>query len=674
MFAFWSKDSRGCEKAVDATLPMPLFAKPVQAYLDSSATAKAFRNPTKLKRKISSVDVSPLTFAAKRTKIESRDITPPADDVGACAEKQEPVLDCGVPGVSEGLTDQSSPDTKQVEGVIQFQLSLEILNKHNELRLIDQELAKCQIALEQLRRCHLIPYPVNCPTPEQMLDISSGKGPAMRKRPGETVPEWAAPYGVVDGPYARHYAKWLIPDPKFDGVLPAWQGLCAQPSAPLSAMEGRTTRNSVGDNVAPSNSRASRGPSAPKLHSLNTGYAQPKQKAPCVVKRSDGKTVKLVCVDCHRENFSSTQGFINHCRIAHKRDYKSHEEAAVHCGHPIEVDEVAGSGITGGAATAVASSGASLGSVIEDRGVTGPGPAALVPASSLVHNFARTDMSEQEAFAALETRLGAALKSYTERKLPLPVPLTQGSGVKPAAPAAANSFVGAPQAPHLSRLLMRKELNLDLGLYVADAKTKVDVSDVYMADDDDDSEESEESTKTKFNLSVNRTPSAGVMRMLARAPAASASASCPTSSKGCSPQVSLATPITTPTTEVSQPPTLFDDDMDVDMSPSTLVSNNAPSLVSDDSEYDDSDDGSSSDVSDSIDQESVTEIKLEDDHEMAPRAIGKGSSAVVLQKEEPRHVTFVSVRGTGKESRPRKHHSRKQQSTHRHGDAGDVRP
>ncbi|EHA48352.1 hypothetical protein MGG_01008 [Pyricularia oryzae 70-15] len=667
MFAFWTKDSRGSEKTVDATLPMPLFAKPVQAYLDSTAAPKAFRSPEKLKRKISSVDISPLAFPNKRTKIESRDITPPADDVGAPCEAPEPAV-AGIPAVAGGVTDQPSPDTRQVQGVIQFQLSLEILNKHNELRLIDQELAKCQIALEQLRRCHLIPYPVTCPTPEQMLDISSGKGPAMRKRPGEPVPEWAAPYGVVDGPYARHYAKWLIPDPKFDGLLPAWQGLGGQASAPVSATEGRTTRNSVGESVAPGNSRGARASAGSKLHSLNTGYAQPKQKAPCVLKRSDGKTVKLVCVDCHRENFSSTQGFINHCRIAHKRDYKSHEEAAVHCGHPIEVDEVAGSGVTGGLAATGSSAGPSAASATEDR-VVGAGPSPAVPASGLVHTFARTDMSEQEAFASLETRLDAALKSYTERKLPLPVP--QASSTKTEHRSTGSSSVSAPEAPHLSRLLMRKELSIDLGLHVADAKTKEDISDMYMADDDEDSEEGEEAAKTQFGPAVSRTP--GVMRMPARAPAASASAPCANGAKGCSTHMTLDTPIATPTTEVSQPAVLFDDDMDVELSPNTLVSNNAPSLVSDDSEYDDSDDGSSSDVSDSMDQDSVTEIKLEDEHDLAARVIGKGSSAVNLKKEEARHVTFVSpVRGAGKEGRRRKNSSRQQSRVQ--GDARDVLP
>ena len=47
----------------------------------------------------------------------------------------------------------------QLQQVIEHQFNIEILVKHRELRLIEQELAKCQTSLEQLRRCEIIPYP-----------------------------------------------------------------------------------------------------------------------------------------------------------------------------------------------------------------------------------------------------------------------------------------------------------------------------------------------------------------------------------------------------------------------------------------------------------------------------------------------------------------------------------
>lgn len=44
----------------------------------------------------------------------------------------------------------------------------------------------------------------------------------------------------------------------------------------------------------------------------------------------------MTCPDCNRYDFSNVQGFINHCRIAHKLEYASHDDAVRHCG--VEVD------------------------------------------------------------------------------------------------------------------------------------------------------------------------------------------------------------------------------------------------------------------------------------------------------------------------------------------------
>ncbi|KAL8392447.1 hypothetical protein RB595_002586 [Gaeumannomyces hyphopodioides] len=662
MFRFWGTDSRGSEKTVEATLPMPLFAKPVQAFLETSSKAALHPGHT-LKRRRPSVDETPVPvpwpardpLPPKRIKIESCPPPPAAapsraaDYTGSCPEQAPAPVSAPEPAL--GPAPRVEPAMERAKDVIQFQLGLEILYKHDELRLINQELAKCQVALEQLRRCHLIPYPVTCPTPDQMVEISSGKGPAMRTRPGEPVPEWAPPFGVVDGPYARHYAKWLIPDPKFDGILPEWQGSAGYAVSSRSVAEGRTTRNS-GDAGNFGKQRTARGSSTHKLHALSSGYAQPKDKAgPCVLKRSDGKTVKLVCIDCHRENFSSTQGFINHCRIAHKRDFKSHEEAAVHCGHPIEVDELGGSAAG------------------EEKPAAGPiGHSPSNVATGAVYPYARAnDVSEQEALTALRSRVEAALRLYEEGKS---LPSTAASpeappAVKSVPKVPASSFVGASDLPHLSRLLKGKNFTGDLNDHVADAKTREDTPDMYL-DGDSDAEHTSTSVEPASPVNpatVTRGP--GVMRIPARAVMAPSSLGLdgrPASSKGCVPQhlEVLETPITTPAAELPQASTssgLYGDEMDVDLSPSTMASNNAPSLVSDDGEYDDSDDGSSSDASDNMDTDSVTEIKLEDDHEvqdqMTPRAVRKGNSnSVSLKKDESRHVAFVSpVRSSGKDRR-----------------------
>jgi len=90
----------------------------------------------------------------------------------------------------------------------------------------------------------------------------------------------------------------------------------------------------------------------------------------------------------------------------------------------------------------------------------------------------------------------------------------------------------------------------------------------------------------------------------------------------------------------------------VDLSPNTLVSNNAPSLVSDDGEYSEDDATSESDASDNdVEAESVSdvaEINIDEDHEphrslrhRGPTGTG-AATGVRLKRDEAKHVTFVS--------------------------------
>ncbi|KAK1654444.1 hypothetical protein BDP81DRAFT_83465 [Colletotrichum phormii] len=642
--SLWSSE-RGSETTISHIQPMPSFAQKHQFILPQPAQTASLAGPScPQKRRLSSVDDSPSPDALtateqplKRAKLEGTNLT--VSDIPSSVVSDAPAsasLPVPVPAAVPAVTN----DMEDARDAIQYQFGLEILLKHNELRLINQELAKCQVALEQLRRCHLIPYPTACPTPAQMVDISNGKGPALQTRPGEPAPQWAAPFGVVDGPYARHYAKWLIPDPKFDGMQPEWYPVL-ETARSRSSVEGRTTRNSMSDLASANKNRSTRGIGSQKLQSLSSGYPQPKEKAgPCVLKRSDGQTVKLVCLDCNRENFSSTQGFINHCRIAHRRDFKSHEEAAVHCGHPIEVNEG--------------------GSIVGEEKAAPPPPSTAI-ASGLVHPFAQTDMSTQQAYVALRSRIADSLKLYRDGKLPGVTGIPQGpSKAEPprsAAPKAAN-FVASADTPFLSRLMQSRNFTGNLSDIVSDAKEKMSLEDLTSpGEESEDTETGLGSPKSNAGTA----PRMPAMRMPARAPISPVtltSSTRPTSSKGRSPPTGFASPpMSSPEKDDGPTRVLIhsgdDVDMeDVDLSPSTMVSNNAPSLVSDDGEYDDSDDGSSeSGVSDRMDAESVSdvaEITLDEDHEGRPlghhrESSGVGSgTAMRLKKDENKHVTFVS--------------------------------
>ncbi|KIW52783.1 hypothetical protein PV05_08404 [Exophiala xenobiotica] len=326
---------------------------------------------------------------------------------------------------------------ESIRDVIQTQISLEVLLKHKELRLIDQEIAKCQASLEQLRRCREIPYPA---TQQPSLLVSNGTGAALRTAFPTPLPQSPAPWGVTDGPYSRHYAKWLLPDTRFDGgVEPETLSRVPAGKAP---MKSRSMRGSFEMPPTSSNSRSGRGG---KLKALPPGYGQPKEKAtgPMIVKRkSDGLTVKLICPDCGRHDFGSAQGFINHCRIGHGRSFASHDAAADACGEPVEVDE----------------SGA----------VIGAEPTAT-PTTGNVHPLIRSAKLLQPS----PPKNGSQLP-----KSPPPDP-ARTKDVSP-------DFKGSVLTPNLSDLVRSRGLGIDLEGMVSEAKTKVELPDCGSDEDEMD--------------------------------------------------------------------------------------------------------------------------------------------------------------------------------------------
>lgn len=501
-------------------------------------------------------------------------------------------------------------DAQVLRDHIEQILGTEILTKHNEKRLIDQELAKCQIALEQLRRCHLIPYPAKSTAPQQRVDVANGSGAAIKKKPGDPVSRWAPPFGVVDGPYARHYAQWLLPHSDFDASDENWQYTRELSRHSVPIPEGRTTRNSAGEIAVPPRGRLARGADV-GTHTqapLNSRGEPKKKPGPCIIKRSNGQWVKLVCVTCHREDFSSTQGFINHCRIAHKNELKSHEEAAVKCGQVIDTLE-------------------SKGNVA--RGDDLPPQS---PRSATVHPFARPDMTEQEAYVALRSRIAASMDLVRRGEL---------SGVKEK-PRDASAHIKAAawgktgpvstEAPHLSRLLHSRNFGGDLDGLLQDVKTSVPV------DDESLDEESDDETPLS-DAPLSRLP------VVKRVPARSGQSPIPCTRPVSRKAFGISTHEVQDATQTHDEDTVMDEPS---LSPNTLISNNAPSLVSDDGEYD-SDEGSSvSSQSDgSLEAESVSdvaEINLEDEHDTRVlRRTSTGiSSTVRLRNDDSKAVSFVS--------------------------------
>ena len=358
------------------------------------------------------------------------------------------------------LSGYKSPDIAQIRDAIESQFSLEILLKHNELRLIDQEIGKCQAALEQLRRCQAIPYPAFTTTAEDMGNVSGGSGRSARTRNVGIQPQDPAPWGVTDGPYSRHYATWLIPDVAFDGgeIADAQLRRPAGKHIPNRARRGSKTTEQA---VVSLTSRTQRGSVSSRLQALPHGYPEPKEeKGPMIVKRSDGQMVKLVCLDCRRDNFNSAQGFINHCRIAHQRGFASHEAAAIACGEEVEMSEA--------------------GAVIGESTTTSSASAGLV------HPLIRSAHVSRAAKSGPTTPLSSKFnieKTGTDGAGDTPaMPIITPDPSKPAVTAqkhknqSSQMFIPSSQTPNLSALFVMSGRDLNLNEVVNEATTEMDMT------------------------------------------------------------------------------------------------------------------------------------------------------------------------------------------------------
>ncbi|KAG9254616.1 uncharacterized protein F5Z01DRAFT_673767 [Emericellopsis atlantica] len=540
------------------------------------------------------------------------------------------------PKLNEAMRQQVHEATSNIERIgeaadlIELAFQSQIQLKHKELEMINESLAKCQVALEQLRRCHLIPYPTNCPTPEQMVEISNGSGYALQA-PGRPVPRHAPPFGVVEGPYARHYAQWLIPHPNFDGIQV--EPLSSQDAPYSNMMEGRSTRNSRAE---PSSSLVRGRQVDQKRPALSLDKPQVKARAgPCIITKANGETVRLECIKCGRDNFNSTQGFINHCRIAHRLDFKSHEEAAAACGQPYDP-------ASEGAPPNAPSAHAHESSQVDRTAVRRPSykvAAEVSRQTGAVNALAGGEMTHQEACASLSMRIATTLKQWNMDKpgqnLPKSLPK-----VKPET--MTESTDTARDAPYLSRLLQKRSFSGNLRDLIADAKTKLSDQDMAL-----DFESEDESLATPVD---NQASTHARMPVVKRVPVRATDSPVATSSHKSQAHELYSKGVHPNGLNDSGPQHAeVDDDLEgPSLSPNAHMSNNAPSLVSDDGEYDDSEDASSMcGHSEAVDTESVSDvadISMDEDH--GHRSLRRSStgiaSAVRLRRQEPKHVAFVS--------------------------------
>ena len=491
-------------------------------------------------------------------------------------------------GGAESVLETGEERAARLRQVIETEFDLEILLKHNELRLIDQEIAKCQVALEQLRRCSVLPYPATTSNAQDMLNVSSGTGIPQPNVPGIPPADQPPPWGVVDGPYSRHYSQWLLPDRTFDGGFAVDT---RQPARAGKSLPERHTRGGKFEKSATTpKARIHRGNAVSRLQALPAGYPEPKEdKGPMILKRaSDGKLVKLVCPNCHRENFNSAQGFINHCRIAHSHNLASHEVAAKECGQEIDPNEV----VIPPPDSAVPLS-------------AHPAHPTYTPTANLVHPLNRGAMVSHVPTLSIPTP-----RAKPRTRPPIATLSALSKNVQTSIHSEhTQSFAPSSQVPHLSDLLEKLNQQVNLSSAVEDATRKEDLA--YL-DPEEGSESNAEDSDFEMEdapivapVSMSRVPSRISTRGGPSHAISSTSSHRPKSRKGLEraaaarrpgssyttqvhPQPSTSTSqpsfrqssSTTTSQQVTMPPSSTEATPHT-LSPHTVESNNAPSLVSD---------------------------------------------------------------------------------------------
>lgn len=463
-----------------------------------------------------------------------------------------------------------STDMSSLQEVIENEFNMQILVKHNELRLIEQELAKCQVALEQLRRCELRPYPGD----ERPLEsVSAGTGPAIAPAHGFTRPAHASPYGVTDGPYSRHYSQWLLRDAQFDST-PLHSPIYAEGYSPVPARSTRTTASARKSVSKPFDFPGRPGGS---LHSIpNYPAPAPKEKgAPQVLRRStDGQLVKLICNNCHRGNFSSIQGFLNHCRIAHKVDYKSHDAAAIDCGQLLDENEAAN--------LPAETQNAPVPKPSASKPSIGRAPTAqATPARSFSSTFVHPlNTTSGAPVSANHSRQNSTASRKPIHKIDSAV---QSAATSPLTP--------SPYVPHLSAYFAKHQLGGDLAKAAAIAKQKVDLG----ADEDVASPSTEQNSPLDAVAPGSRMVTGGA----GKKSELGGNGARPPSRKGFRQPAQMQRPRPSPLAPTPSTSMLKDDSMSflsspqdhtsISLSPHTADSN--PGLVSDHEDDDHSDSG-----------------------------------------------------------------------------------
>ncbi|RCK66026.1 hypothetical protein Cantr_01694 [Candida viswanathii] len=221
---------------------------------------------------------------------------------------------------------QQIPHAKLKE-IITNQLDLEIQLKHRELNMNEHEIGKIESQMLILRKF-----------------FETSNETKLDNEPNEFTRKY---FDILNKSFDSTYNNLKqIPDAQVQQSLLLQQQQQhqlpqfnlkylddASGGLALGGVAGDGSGSQHGHSYRTRSTTSSLRPSATSIASATVGGRNP--GLGCLYRRTDGVVVRLTCPICQRSNFSSAQGFLNHSRIAHSKEFTSQDAAALKCGEII---------------------------------------------------------------------------------------------------------------------------------------------------------------------------------------------------------------------------------------------------------------------------------------------------------------------------------------------------
>lgn len=231
---------------------------------------------------------------------------------------------------------------EQLRDLLTSQIDLEIQLKHKELVLLRQELSKIEAQMLLMRKFFEVPD--NAKLQNEPDDFTVKYFELLNNSLTVSYNELKRRQEILDNSgydslsYSCStdskvtYGTGLYNDPV--GAVGSNYGTANSSTCNTPIGHGHVYRTrSTTSSLRPSSAYRTPTPTGGQYDGLVT--PQPKNLG-CLYRRTDGIIVKLTCPECQRSDFSSAQGFLNHSRIAHSKEFTSQDAAALKCGEIID--------------------------------------------------------------------------------------------------------------------------------------------------------------------------------------------------------------------------------------------------------------------------------------------------------------------------------------------------